>query len=526
MNSISSSGFSFSGWLAGVRTQVPNLFAGRHYIFNSEQISISVREEHALAHSAGTAARARESETGVEFDLRRLRIGAEAGGLVTLAMLEALERESQLAVQAGSHPHIARCHASLVENLGTEHCRLLLCDPCCGDFSAHLKAHGGSLPVESVAEIGQQLALGLRHLHSLDILCGSVTSHGVLLGCDGKWKLLGELTAAASLPCSMEEWQPRRLAVSSPDARPLLLPPEARAAAGGGNREQSREAAVPATPALDIWMLGALLAVALEGVDDRGIGGTRAGNAVLAATEDVLLCPYAARLWMLLHWMLATEPVQRPWSRRLVEVTHSLSEWWPQDLLIEMPEYARFHCQGMATAAARRLAFAGVGGATSKRSCAAGLPLEVLRQSLADPSAVDQLCDNCGLELGEYPSAPEDDSLHVPSLLPVLCAPFPSSIEAMASDIEEELCPPKSYSPSSYGFQTDESTDEGSASGDESTVSSDRSTTTRRRLHSWSGSAFDDAGDGSCEKDRHLPRSVMPRQRRPTTARLESRGDC
>lgn len=465
MNSISS-GFSFSGWLAEVRTQVPGLFAGRHYTFKRDQSSISVQTEHTLAHSGGIATRARCSETGVEFDLRRLRIGAEAGGLVTLAMLEALERESQLAVQAGSHPHIARCHASLVENLGAEHCRLLLCDPCCGDLAAHVKMSGGTLPVESAAEVGQQLALGLRHLHSFDILCGAVTPHGVLLGCDGKWKLLGELSAATELPCNIEEWRLRRLAAVSPDGQPLVLPPEARAPASQAQ----------ATPALDIWMLGTLLALVLEGVDARGIGGARAANAVLAATEEVLLCPLAARLWMLLHWLLATEPMQRPWSRRLVEVIHSINEWWPQDLLIEMPECARFHCQGMASAAARRLAFAGLGGVAAKRTCAAGLPLEVLRQSLADPSDVDQLCENCGLELGEYPSSPEDSSLDVPSLLPVLCAPTLSCIEEASAEIKQGFCSPRRLSPSACDFQTDASTDEGSASGDDSTVESDRST--------------------------------------------------
>lgn len=492
---ISSSGFQFSGWLAGVRTQVPSFFAGRHYMFHCEECSVSVQEEHVLTHSSGSTSRARCSKTGVEFDLRRLRIGAEAGGLITLAMLEALERESQLAMHAGSHPHIVRCHASIFDNLGTEHCRLLLCDASCSSLSAHVDAHGGALPMESVLEIGQQLALGLRHLHSLDILCGDVTSQSVLLGCDGKWKLLGELGSAAELPCSMEEWHDRRTASSSSDAH-LLLPPEARAVIGSSGHHSPHEEA-SATAALDIWMLGALLARVVAGIDDRGIGSARAGHAVLAATEEVLLCPVAARFWMLLHWLLATEPLQRPWSRRLVAVIHSLAEWCPQDLLIEMPEYARFHCQGMASAAARRLAFAGIGGMGGKRSCAAGLPLEVLRQSMADPSDVDELCVNCGLELADYPTM-QDNTPDIPSLVPAatLCA------EMMLLETTDGLC-----NSHHSGFQTDESTDEGSISGGDSTEESDRG----------SRSSGSSPALGPMTRD-----SALPRQRRPKVLSSES----
>jgi hypothetical protein len=413
-------------------------------------------------------------------------------------MLEALERECNVAIQAGSHPHIVRCHASLVDNLAKEHCRVLLCDPCCGDLAAHLKAHGGTLPVEEVVEIGQELALGLRHLHSLDILCGNVTQYGVLQGCDGKWKLLGDLSAAVELPCSVETWCQLHLSSSASNS-PLLLAPEARAMPTAGDQQWPSKAQV--TPALDVWMLGALLSGMVDGIDARSIAGARAGNTVLPATEDVLLCPVAARLWMLLHWILATEVVQRPWSRRLVEVIHSLCELWPQDLLIEMPEYARFHCQGMATAGARRLAVAGVGGTSANRSCTAGLPLEVLRQSMADPSDVDQLCENCGLELGEYSCASKDDALDVPSLVPVLCEP-PLCMEAPSP----EKCLQKRRCNSMRGFNTDVSTDEGSTSGDDSTVA---------------GTTYDDDsvclnGDSSCEAPiGSASPSQGSRQRRP-----------
>lgn len=490
---------------------MPTVFTNQ-YTFRREEDSISVREEHALSHSGVAVSRARCTETGVEFDLRRLRLGAESGGLVMLAKLEALERESRIAMAAGGHPHIVRCHATLVENLGTDHSRLFLCDPCCVDMATHLKAHGGALHAESVAEIGQQLSLGLRHLHSLDILCGSITPNGVLLGCDGKWKLNGQLGAAAELPCSLEEWRLRYVASSSQQLPPL--PPEARPPEAGhkllssGQKLLEEAALGDVTPALDIWMLGALLAGALQGVDACGIGGARSGNAVLAASEEVLLCPLAARLWMLIHWLLATESVQRPWTRRLVTLVHSLSEWLPQDLLIEMPEYARFHCQGMAAAAARKLAFAGLAAAGGmNRSCVAGLPLELLRRSLADPSDVDQLCENCGLDVGEYAGAAEDNERSAPSLLLVLSMPALVSFEAELK-VEETL----GRSPSRGG--SDASTDEGSASGDDSTVGSDWFRARRRHSACQDddvASSVSGIGDGDLPylKDRQCPPAVF-----------------
>lgn len=518
MTSIPSSGFSFTGWLAQASAHVPSIFAGRKHLFRREDCDISVSEERTLSHSSSSAVRARCNDSGVEFDIRRLRVGAEAGGLVTLAMFETLERESHLAGQAGGNPHIVQCFATLIDNSGTDHCRLLLRDPCCMDLSTHLKATGGALDVDSVSEIGQHLSLGLRHLHGLDILCGSVTPQGVLLGCDGKWKLLGDLSGTAELFCNVEEWRLRRLAATPADAKQPLLPPEARQKA---STEQQSEEVPLVTPALDIWMLGALLAGLLQGVDDRGIGGHRAGHAILAATDDVLLCSAASRFWLLLHWLLASEPVQRPWSRSLVEIIHSLSEWCPQDFLIEMPEYARFHCQAMATAAARRLAFAGVAGAGANRRCAVGLPLEVLRQSLADSSSVDQLCENCGLMVGEFPSTPEEDLPDIPCLVPMLCC-----VDAAP---QEELCSPKERCPSRTDFQTDDSTDEGTSSGDESTLESDRSST-RRRMPSYATALVDDDGSsffGDEPKILHSPApikacSVIPRQRRPTACSPEA----
>jgi hypothetical protein len=456
-------GFSVHGFFAEVRMQMPSAFSGQLYTFETkDDDAVSVHVEGTLCHSFGIASRARCTSTGEEYDLRRLRLSAKSGALVTLEALEALERQSALAASAGSHLHIAKCHATIVENIGVEHCRLLLCAPCCMDLATHLRAHGNTLLTESVAELGEQLSLGLRHLHSLDVLCGSLTTKSILFGCDGKWKLLGDLRLAAALPVSMDEWRRRWLLLSS-EEQPLL-PPEVHS-----NCAENEERAMVAF-VQDIWMLGALLSNVLQGVDCRCIEGVRTGNAVLAASQDVLLCPYTARFWIMLHWLLAKEPSQRPSSRRLVDIMHSLVEFSPCDLLIEIPEYARFHCQSMATAAARNLAYASMAMTGTNISCVAGLPLEVLRMSLLDSSAVDQLCENCGLDLGDFPNLDTAD-IPIPSLVPMLLVPAPESrksVECMNIEKENQL---RSRSSSASCLDADESTDEGNSSSDESNES-------------------------------------------------------
>ena len=59
-----------------------------------------------------------------------------------------------------------------------------------GAVSPFLQAlGGGTLPVDEVVDLGQQLAFGLGHLHSVQILCGSVSPTGVFRGYDGLFKL-------------------------------------------------------------------------------------------------------------------------------------------------------------------------------------------------------------------------------------------------------------------------------------------------------------------------------------------------
>eukprot|EP00440_Ansanella_granifera_P026628 gb/GFBE01028921.1/.p1 GENE.gb/GFBE01028921.1/~~gb/GFBE01028921.1/.p1 ORF type:complete len:483 (+),score=89.02 gb/GFBE01028921.1/:1-1449(+) len=369
---------SWSEWLTGL-ARAPSAAAAGAFSdelrFPTAEGLIVVREELPLQHARGTARRARCTTSGAEYDLRRLRVGAEEGGLVALEALEAVDREADLAGRAGSHPNVVCCHGVLVQNAGATHSRLLLCDPCTMDLASYMAELGSDLPVGEVADLGQQLAFGLGHLHSLGILCGGITPPGVLRGLrDGFWKL-ADFSRAAVLPVAASEWRDRCR------ARPQEAPPEARSHTDDAVK-----------PEADVWLLAALLSALLCGAGSVGVP---------AVPPRRLTDPGVSRLWLLLHWLLAEGPECRPCAGESAALLGAVLHTPPLELLDEMPARQRRRCRGVALAAARQLAVdlaveASSGGNRAWRL--AELSLERLREELRDSSQVDLLLENCGFD--------------------------------------------------------------------------------------------------------------------------------
>lgn len=386
---------SWSAWisdLARVPGDTYNSWIGSDYRFPSKEGLLIVHEEGAVGH-LGDTVRARSTTSGKEYDLRRLRAGANAGGLVTLEALEALEREATLAMKAGVHAHTLRCYASLIENVGGSHCRLLLCGACSTNLSAYLAARDQRLQPTEVADIGQQLAFGLGHLHSLGILFGGMEPAGILYGYDGNWKL-GSFQRSAEMPITALEWQSQCSGAGQPADVVGDIPPEAR---GAGDADMWPEA--------DIWLLGRFLAaLLLKQAGGEVTGGAEKGSTMLSATTATLQEPLQARFWLLLHWLLATAPSDRPNANECAALIGTVGQSNPQEMLEEMPPSARQHCSSVAVAAARQLAVdeavkAAVDVSEQDRLVCrlAGLPLAELRKELQDTSRVDLLCENCGV---------------------------------------------------------------------------------------------------------------------------------
>ncbi|CAE7664883.1 unnamed protein product [Symbiodinium sp. CCMP2456] len=309
-------------------TETPWSWFGSELRFGTSEGSIRVREE-----SRGPrGSRARCSVSGSEYDLRRLVARpTTVSGHVSLEALESVQREAELSERAGKHPNIVRCHGILVQNVGAAHCQLLLCEPCASDLSQHVASKGGTLLAGELADLGQQLAMGLSHLHSLGMLYGSLAASGALRGSlDGLWKL-GDFSRAAALPVAASEWRSRS------GAKPCEAPPEAR-----GSTDDALK------PEADVWLLASLVLATLC--------AAKPGDAFFALAPERLLDSAVARLWLLLQWLLAEAPEGRPSASEAAALLGTATLTPPQELLFEMPSRERRRCCGAALAAARQRA--------------------------------------------------------------------------------------------------------------------------------------------------------------------------
>eukprot|EP00927_Polykrikos_kofoidii_P016910 TRINITY_DN17680_c0_g1_i2.p1 TRINITY_DN17680_c0_g1~~TRINITY_DN17680_c0_g1_i2.p1 ORF type:complete len:561 (-),score=117.08 TRINITY_DN17680_c0_g1_i2:121-1803(-) len=389
-------------------------WTGRVRKFPFQGGALSIREEQVLPHHKGTCFRARYvDDSAVVFDLRWLEASKDgSSNFVALDDFRAIERELSLMAAARPHPNVVGCHSVMTENQGRLHSRLLLCDPTVDTLAGMLKKRSRtSLSTREIANVGQDLANGLAHLHDHQILCGSVEPASVFLGCDGSWKL-GDFRCGVRLPVSVAHWRSQQL--WSPRAPPL--PPEARdggtsigvgdAGIRGGAVADAGCHGVMLTPAADVWMLGRMLAVLLTGCRDGNLLEQRSGgcDTLVALVPDTLCEHQSPRLWLLLHWMLAGEPTQRPAAGAISDV---LEGWCsPNELLQMMPAPARFHCKSTVVAAVRQFAAKQVAAETSAalvsmaRLCA-GISLQNLRATLQDPAEFDAFCENCGVELAD-----------------------------------------------------------------------------------------------------------------------------
>eukprot|EP00929_Paragymnodinium_shiwhaense_P075107 TRINITY_DN38405_c0_g1_i1.p1 TRINITY_DN38405_c0_g1~~TRINITY_DN38405_c0_g1_i1.p1 ORF type:complete len:544 (-),score=138.71 TRINITY_DN38405_c0_g1_i1:42-1673(-) len=415
---------SWSEWLDGAAKQLPvaafDALEGvlGQYRFMTSCGPLVVREERALSHpgctSGGSApswTRARCPSSGKEFDVCRLGAGSESGrGFVPLGLLQALDREAELAEELSrqaEHPHLLRCYGKLVENVGGFHYKMFLYDQFEENLVAHLAENEGVLEPEEVGEVGQQLGQGLAQLHRLGIFHGGPRPRAVVRGCDGQWKLCATgCSARLDPPLLAADW---RRQVASEDKRDEV-PPEARG-------DEDDESVVVAET--DMWLLSHLLASLL--FREGALHGETDGNTGIAAAPEELVDPIVANLWLLLHWLLAARPEDRPCAREAAMLLSTVRWAAAHDLLEGMPDEMRARCCHASVAAARQLAVdkaASASGAGSLEVARlAGMTLQELRKVLGSASAgraVDRLCENCGIDLnGEmvldnHASAPQE----------------------------------------------------------------------------------------------------------------------
>jgi len=147
----------------------------------------------------------------------------------------------------------------------------------------------GPLPPPRAAEAGFQILSALRAAHALGVLHGDIRPGNVLLG-PGNWAMLTGFGVVA--------------ADGGPAAREAL-------AGTPGYRAPERAGGQPATPAADLWSLGATLYAAVEGRPPfRGDGQAAVRAAVVSGYPD--LPSRAGPLWPVISGLLRKDAAARP----------------------------------------------------------------------------------------------------------------------------------------------------------------------------------------------------------------------
>ncbi|MBO0816961.1 MAG: serine/threonine protein kinase, partial [Actinobacteria bacterium] len=146
----------------------------------------------------------------------------------------------------------------------------------------------GPLPPQRAAEAGFQILSALRAAHAAGVLHGDIRPGNILLG-PGNWAMLtgfGVVTAGYG-----------RAAPETPSRQACYLAPE-------------RTGGQPATPAADLWSLGATLYTAVEGRPPFHGDGQAVRTAVISGYPD--LPSRAGPLWPVISSLLRKDAGARP----------------------------------------------------------------------------------------------------------------------------------------------------------------------------------------------------------------------
>ncbi|WP_395696458.1 serine/threonine-protein kinase [Nocardioides sp.] len=226
----------------------------------------------------------RDEVLGRQVALKRLGV-APGGSTPDLARAE---REARLAARL-NHPHVVAVYDLVTE--GDD--QWLVMEYVEGTTLAALVARRGALPPEQAAPILRQAADALAAAHAAGIVHRDVKPSNILVAPDGQVKLSDFGIARAEADATLTQ---TGLVTGSP----AYLSPEV--ATGQ-----------PATPASDVWSLGATLFHALAGRAPYDVGDNVLGALYRIVHEDPPRLPDAGWLGPVLEATMSLEPADR-WS--------------------------------------------------------------------------------------------------------------------------------------------------------------------------------------------------------------------
>ncbi|MGH3352860.1 MAG: serine/threonine-protein kinase [Nocardioides sp.] len=199
----------------------------------------------------------------------------------------AVEREAQLAARL-VHPNVV----AVFDLVRDDDKPWLVMEYVEGKTLAHMVRDDGPLPVEAAAKLVGQIASALRAAHAADVVHRDVKPANIVVGRADRAKLT-DFGIARGVDSQTTQ-------TGQVTGSPAYLAPEI---ATGGR----------ASPASDIWSLGATLFQALTGEPPYGIGDNALATLYRVVHEDPPRTPLAGRLAPLLEHTMAYDPAER-WS--------------------------------------------------------------------------------------------------------------------------------------------------------------------------------------------------------------------
>lgn len=199
----------------------------------------------------------------------------------------AVEREAQLAARL-VHPNVV----AVFDLVRDDDKPWLVMEYVEGKTLAHMVRDDGPLPIEDAARLIGQIASALRSAHAAGIVHRDVKPANIVVGRADRAKLT-DFGIARGVDSQTTQ-------TGQVTGSPAYLAPEI---ATGGR----------ATPASDMWSLGATLFQALTGEPPYGIGDNALATLYRVVHEDPPRTPLAGRLAPLLEHTMAYDPAER-WS--------------------------------------------------------------------------------------------------------------------------------------------------------------------------------------------------------------------
>ncbi|MER7609064.1 serine/threonine-protein kinase [Nocardioides sp. NPDC127503] len=199
----------------------------------------------------------------------------------------AVEREAQLAARL-VHPNVV----AVFDLVRDDDKPWLVMEYVEGKTLAHMVRDDGPMPIEDAARLIGQIASALRSAHAAGIVHRDVKPANIVVGRAGRAKLT-DFGIARGVDSQTTQ-------TGQVTGSPAYLAPEI---ATGGR----------ATPASDMWSLGATLFQALTGEPPYGIGDNALATLYRVVHEDPPRTPLAGRLAPLMEHTMAYDPAER-WS--------------------------------------------------------------------------------------------------------------------------------------------------------------------------------------------------------------------